>query len=1448
MAVDIYVNGELLDLYEDENITLTSSLKQYTDVTKAHGDVTQEFSVPASGVNNIILNRFADAEIVAGDNYLDYRIKVPAYLDIDGMQAIDGYITYNKCLYKNNKMDTHILAFTSSILSITEEIGDDTLQDLNFSAYNHVNDPLTVQAGLLSTPYLFNGDIRYSLMTNNPTEWKIERLKAGIPSSEFRPSIKVGRILDAINAKYPINIEFINNFPYSYGELPYENLYMWAGNRVDEDLVGGVTNLSEDSASMWFNDIDWDSDYIYFDGNAGIFGYKNTSVLTNIRFKYNVYPDVTLNPTDPYFIEIFGVDKNYQVGEKLHSISISSGGDAIGEYIVDPNDGAWDSYNYYMFTLRSGTPGQEMEFDYDLQYDMESPYITYGFKFDFDTQNGFKAANTNITTTPIQNKMNLKMPPMKVIDFIKGFMTLYNAVIYPKRVDAENFETAPRDSYYMEPYNSWRDLRGAQLYTRGGNNIEYNEETDITSHSVVVPPIPKTLNIKYKEPKAIANKSLKEFRGVGYGDLKQQSDSGTGASYDINLPFENMMYTKTVDSITGDNYLIGYAVSNSGTFNTTDETYDYYEGLQGIYDGVYLQLFEPTSDEPCSILLTSDTATNNTATSYSAMNSYTGGFGAKVGVTLLSGSSGFVNAILINGVNVMSAPVPFNTSLDQTATDVASNINLYSSTSGYAALTVVGNKITITGTMRANPLVSVHSSYPGIYCEPSVDNSAVTTANTLNYGQEVDYLTDLVQSTNLYDKVYKDYLELFLNPTTRIHNYKIRLTPVDLNYLFLYKTVQIGDKYFTINKYKYNSQTQMADFELIRYLRDIDGDSSSSPTDYVAPTFCTLDYVPNAVPTTPSNVSAYDITSTKAYQFTLRWDLSTSTDSVIDKYEIYKNGVLYTTQEDGTRDTYSINGLPPDYTANWTIQAVDNNGLRSEFSVPLEVTTASLPGPEFNEPITLDLATPYSLDISWLPATAGISPIQYYEIYVNDVLYGTRYVTDDLDVTIDGLTPDTIYNIFILAYEKAIDCDCGRFAQSDTYQFETLLPVAFNGTISLVEATYDSLEISWLPAIPGYPIDYYEIYVNGLLYDTVDSAINTAMIENLDYSTSYNIYVKVFDISRASDASNTVAFNTLTPTGPTFNNPVSVNFTTLYSISINWLDSTPNPFEISHYDMYINGVLDGTVSANDPNEYTFTGLTDGVSYAIYVKAVDINNFTKNSDTINVLTSSTITTGISAVYEMNDTNTVMVDSGPYGLNGTNINVSLSQPGKLGSAYLLNGSTSYMTTPVVNSGTSGSISMWIKTTNNLYDYDTYWSNREPKATATRAGEVWSNINGTGGVPTSGSSGFWTSVSTNGSALISSGGVNNQTWRLLTYTWEGGNKTKIYIDSILVSEIACPSYVNLATTQVFWIGKDKVELQQSNLGAYVDQTCFWNRAITQTEVNQIYNNGNGIAYPFT
>lgn len=63
-------------------------------------------------------------------------------------------------------------------------------------------------------------------------------------------------------------------------------------------------------------------------------------------------------------------------------------------------------------------------------------------------------------------------------------------------------------------------------------------------------------------------------------------------------------------------------------------------------------------------------------------------------VTLTGGASGSVNTLTVNSVEIMGVAVPFNTSLTQTAADVAAQINRYKSTPDYTA-TSSGAVVTI---------------------------------------------------------------------------------------------------------------------------------------------------------------------------------------------------------------------------------------------------------------------------------------------------------------------------------------------------------------------------------------------------------------------------------------------------------------------------------------------------------------------------------------------------------------------------------------------------------------------------------------------------------------------------------------------------------------------------------------------------------------------------------
>lgn len=63
-------------------------------------------------------------------------------------------------------------------------------------------------------------------------------------------------------------------------------------------------------------------------------------------------------------------------------------------------------------------------------------------------------------------------------------------------------------------------------------------------------------------------------------------------------------------------------------------------------------------------------------------------------VQLSAGASGSVDSITVGGVEVLGAVVPFNTSLNQTAADVAAQINAYNSSTNYYA-TVATDTVTI---------------------------------------------------------------------------------------------------------------------------------------------------------------------------------------------------------------------------------------------------------------------------------------------------------------------------------------------------------------------------------------------------------------------------------------------------------------------------------------------------------------------------------------------------------------------------------------------------------------------------------------------------------------------------------------------------------------------------------------------------------------------------------
>jgi len=170
------------------------------------------------------------------------------------------------------------------------------------------------------------------------------------------------------------------------------------------------------------------------------------------------------------------------------------------------------------------------------------------------------------------------------------------------------------------------------------------------------------------------------------------------------------------DSSSGFGYSLLHGVGGLTDFLMVDETASD-SSLDLSTDAQFAFPFIPTEDSVSKLSMFADLASTTTDPLVISIQSAAGGNPAIGSVELLSGASGSVDGITVNAVAIMSGSVSFTTTLEQTATAVANNINANTSSPNYIA-TSNGKVVTIT------------SDDPGVNTNGFVVASSVTTITT----------------------------------------------------------------------------------------------------------------------------------------------------------------------------------------------------------------------------------------------------------------------------------------------------------------------------------------------------------------------------------------------------------------------------------------------------------------------------------------------------------------------------------------------------------------------------------------------------------------------------------------------------------------------------------------------------------------------------------------------
>ena len=534
--VNLFINGELLDQYADESVDIVSSVLDVSDITKNTGDYSKSFTVPASKNNNRLFKHWYNASI---DNGFDARSKVEGSIDIDGVPFKLGKWRLNKCNIVKGRLESYTINFFGNLPNISDTIGEDMLSDLAFPALDHDWTSDNVIDGLEGN--LLDGDIVYTLMANkryfynshsgahdvdattiNIANGASTSHATGVVWSDLRPSVKLSKIIDAIETRYNSFI-YDNPIVFSrdfFSTTEFEKQYLWlkADDRV---AIGGGEEIVDFTTGS--------ETYINLTTNVGTFV---TDRATNTRFAIGNkitpaagYEDV------PYTFIV----RNADTDEDVYAWDRTQWGNgdgiiSIGTSLFSPSGTTTFNFTWH---VKSNSK---------IEFTSEVVIVK---------QVGVVLSPSDVTTGAAQTLVNRvvigdEMPELKIVDFLKGIFNMFKLVAIPK--DDGSIYVNTLDSYYAQ-----------------GQRYDATKYIDFAKFDVDRGELLKRIAFEFEEPSTILNMEFKKRAadGQGYGaSLVNVYESLTpkklidGDTLEVKLPFEQIYFERLVeqdDAIVGTN-------------------------------------------------------------------------------------------------------------------------------------------------------------------------------------------------------------------------------------------------------------------------------------------------------------------------------------------------------------------------------------------------------------------------------------------------------------------------------------------------------------------------------------------------------------------------------------------------------------------------------------------------------------------------------------------------------------------------------------------------------------------------------------------------------------------------------------------------------------------------------------------------------------------------------
>ena len=501
--VDLYIDGQRGDLFQEESIEINLSVQNIKDISKVFGDFTNSFTIPASPTNNAIFKHYYNVDIYGGFNA---NVRVDSFIEVNNNLFRTGVLELESVQIKDSQPYAYQVGFYSNVTSLKDTFGEDKLNDLDLSSYDHTYNDTNIVTGLNGFVSGTSSSIIYPLISPvanwyynssgsqpapNNIAYHSQADLHGVFYYDLKPAIKLQKIIDAIEAKY--GIEFQSDF---FDSADFGKLFMWCHRRAGymfKDQPNGSTNETINFTSATGSGFNTTTDKFTF----------SQSSMTDMD-----YIDVAVTSTDSYAISLY-------VNGELNTKKEDSG-NATVRFITNPNDG--DVFQIKFSPIAA----------WDASV-VDLTAVTASFVIvPITTPVNIATASTSTTQTYTADVViSDQMPEQKVSDFIGSLVRAFNLVIVP--VANNKYDIEPLDDWYAE--GTTRDV------------TEYIDTEEITIRK---PSLYRRISFNYNETEAILGEQFRLQNDIGYGDLRADF-TFDGEEFEVEVGFDHMLFERLDD-------------------------------------------------------------------------------------------------------------------------------------------------------------------------------------------------------------------------------------------------------------------------------------------------------------------------------------------------------------------------------------------------------------------------------------------------------------------------------------------------------------------------------------------------------------------------------------------------------------------------------------------------------------------------------------------------------------------------------------------------------------------------------------------------------------------------------------------------------------------------------------------------------------------------------------